>query len=210
MDDAIASASLAAPLRACAQGRTPPNVALMQLLAATPDEAAACSALHAAEATAADAHAQRRISEIRQRWDQDPNAFQLVKEVTSAVARVEGSDWAAAFDDVARISPEAAVALYSLGNPFLLAAATEELVAQLHAWDLLHPNSCVLDLGCGFGRVAEAIAKEVRLVVALEVSRRMAELARTTLGEHQNVLVIRSAGDDLSCLPDARFDVLLA
>jgi SAM-dependent methyltransferase len=210
MADAIASASLAGPLRACAQGRTPPNVALMQLLAATPDEATARRALHAAEAAPADAHALRRIREIRQRWDQEPNAFQLVKKVTSVTARPEGADWAAAFDEAARMSPVAAVALYSLGNLQLLAAATEELVAQLHAWDLLHAGFCVLDLGCGFGRVADAIAKEVRLVVALEISTRMAELARTTLGRHRNVVVIRSAGDGLSFLPDARFDVVLA
>jgi SAM-dependent methyltransferase len=134
--------------------------------------------------------------------------LRLVKQIATVASR--SGDWATTFDEVARISPEAAVALYSLGNPALLRAATGELVNQLRAWGLLSPQFCVLDLGCGFGRVSQAIANDVRLVVALEVSKQMVELARTALADHENVLVVRSAGDGLSFLRDASLDVVLA
>jgi SAM-dependent methyltransferase len=190
----------------------PPNVALMQLLAAAPDEIAARNALRVAELHVASERALQRIREIQQHWDERASAFQCVKEITSAAALGSGerADWAATFDEVARISPEAAVALYSLGNPALLAAATAELVSQIHAWRLLSPEFCVLDLGCGFGRVTQAIANNVRQVVALEVSKRMVELACTALHGLENVLVIRSDGDGFSFLADRRFDVVLA
>jgi SAM-dependent methyltransferase len=208
MVESDASAALTPPLLACAQGDVPPNVALMQLLAKTPNEAAARLALQIAEANAVGEIARRRIREIQQYWDGKTDVFPLVKQIATAASR--SADWAATFDEVAQISPEAAVALYSLGNPCLLSAATRELVNQLHAWGLLSPESCVLDLGCGFGRVTQAIAKDVRHVVALEISKRMVELARTALADHENVLVVRSAGDGLSFLRDASLDVVLA
>ena len=210
MADITTANALAAPLLACAEGRMPPNVALMQLLAAAPDEMAARYALEVWEREAGNTYARLRIREIRRLWKDDARAFRLVKEITGTASRRTHGDWAETFDEAARISPEAAVALYSLGDPSILAAATQEVVTQLRAWKLLQPDLCVLDVGCGFGRISRAIAADVQTVVAVEVSPRMAELAQATLAEQENALVIRSGGDDLSFLRDASFDVVLA
>ena len=80
--------------------------------------------------------------------------------------------WAAAFDRLAARSPEASVALYSLGQPELLAAATREVVDLMNDWRLLAPDRDVLDLGCGIGRFLVALAPKVRSVLGLDLSAR--------------------------------------
>ena len=78
-------------------------------------------------------------------------------------------------------SPEASVALYSLGDPAILAAATEEIVAWLVAERLLPADADVLDLGCGIGRVG-GVAPRCRSVLGLDVSAGMvAEATRRLL-----------------------------
>lgn len=67
----------------------------------------------------------------------------------------------------------------------------------------------VLDAGCGAGALAEALLQRDALVTGLELSARMAELARTRLGERATVHV----GDlarPLSMFPDGSFDVIAA
>lgn len=75
------------------------------------------------------------------------------------------------FDRAAAISPEASVAAYSLGDAGLLDAATEELVDWLSARGFLRGD--VLDLGCGIGRVAAAVAPHVRSVLGLDIAPAM-------------------------------------
>ncbi len=188
----------------------PPNVALMHLLAAAPDVTAARCALDAEERRARSSCARQRIQDVRHLWKDGAKAFRLVKEITGTASHRTSALWAESFDEAAAISPEAAVALYSLGDPSLLAAATSELAMQLRTWQLLQPDFCVLDIGCGFGRVSGAIAPHVGRAIALEVSERMAQLAQTALREHDNTLVIRSSGNDLFFLRDTSFDLVLA
>jgi SAM-dependent methyltransferase len=77
----------------------------------------------------------------------------------------------AGFDRAAAISPEASVAAYSLGDAKLLDAATAELVDWLGARGLLHGD--VLDLGCGIGRIAAAVAPHVQSVLGVDVAPAM-------------------------------------
>ena len=64
----------------------------------------------------------------------------------------------AMFDWLVAQSPEASVALYSLGRPDLLDQATAEIVRVLRHWGLLGRERRVLDLGCGIGRIAAALS----------------------------------------------------
>jgi SAM-dependent methyltransferase len=114
------------------------------------------------------------------------------------------------FDDAVRHSPEASVALYSLGDPLILAAATAEIVAWLHAEGLLPPGADVLDVGCGIGRVAAALAPRCRSVLGLDVSAGMVGEARRRLADHPNVRISLTSGEDLDAVETAAFDLVLA
>ena len=82
---------------------------------------------------------------------------------------------AAFFDGAVAYSPEASVALYSLGDPAILGQATAEIVDWL-PWPPEPPD--VLDLGCGIGRLTAALAPRCRSVVGLDVSAGMVAEAR--------------------------------
>lgn len=117
---------------------------------------------------------------------------------------------AALFDRAVSRAPEASVAAWSLGDPAILAQATEELVAWLAREALIGPNRDVLDLGCGIGRVAAALAPRVRSVLGLDVSAGMIEEARL---RHPCVPGLRfdvTSGADFSALPGGAFDLVLA
>lgn len=169
-------------------------MALFHLLAASPSEAAARRALDAFPPVGP-------IGELRELWARTPHAFEIISSIHKLGTR--GGDWAAVFDAAAEINPEAAVALYSLGDPGLMQELTAEIVAKLREWELLGPERAVLDFGCGTGRVMAAISREVARVTGIDASERMVELARAGGAE-----VFHAA--DLSAVAGQRFDTVLA
>ncbi len=117
---------------------------------------------------------------------------------------------AAFFDRAAAHSPEAGVALFSLGDPAILAAATGEVVAWLETSRLLRPGADVLDLGCGFGRIAAAIAPRCRSVLGLDVSAGMVAEAQRRHAGLANARFETTPGRHIAALPPAAFDLVLA
>jgi cyclopropane fatty-acyl-phospholipid synthase-like methyltransferase len=69
--------------------------------------------------------------------------------------------WSAVFDRLAGVQAGAGIALYALGSPELLERSTAEIVEALRGWGLLHPDSDVLEIGCGIGRFVRALAPDV-------------------------------------------------
>lgn len=114
------------------------------------------------------------------------------------------------FDWSVQQSEEASVALYSLGNPALLAAATRELVELFSAWGVLGATRDALDLGCGIGRLEQALSSSFRLVHGIDVSEKMIDVASRRCAGLSNVSFATCSGLDLAPLENASFDVVLA
>ena len=115
-----------------------------------------------------------------------------------------------AFDRLVRRSPEASVALYSLGNSEILAAATAEIVERLESWDLLGAGRTVLDIGCGIGRLELALAPRVAAITGIDVSPNMIEEAGRRCAGLPNVRLLATSGRDLSAFPGRAFDLVVA
>lgn len=195
----------------CVAGRISPEVAVARMLLAG---SGAAAILHAAAGPHPAAQAMRALVQGRA-----ATLDALAAEVAATAAAHHASGAtpaegvariAAFFDRAVRHSPEASVALYSLGDPAILAAATAEIVAWLQAGHLLRPGCDALDLGCGIGRVAAALAPHCRTVLGLDVSRGMVTEAATRLADLGNVIIAHTGGEHLDALPTAAFDLVLA
>ncbi|MEO5572920.1 MAG: class I SAM-dependent methyltransferase [Gammaproteobacteria bacterium] len=114
------------------------------------------------------------------------------------------------FDWSVQECAEASVALYSLGNPEILAAATAEVAAKMQAWDLLHSECSALEIGCGIGRFQVALAGKLRHITGIDVSARMIEAAQLRCAGLTNVRLLECSGHDLAQFSDDSFDLVFA
>ncbi len=134
--------------------------------------------------------------------------------VEAGLVEADGGDRLAAtreqYDRAVAVAPEAAVALYSLGDPAVLARATGELVALLADWGLLGADRDALDIGCGIGRIERALAPRLRHIVGIDLSPAMiAEAERRCAGIANTAFVICSGGELPQFAPGS-FDLILA
>jgi SAM-dependent methyltransferase len=208
------SAPLAGLLGELLRSPLPPRVVYMRLAMAAASPAELAVAMNRA---AVDAEVMPRLDALLAVATAHPQGWQMVHDVmavadhaalaTEPTARVAAV--AHMFDAAAAISPVAGVALYSLGDAGALQAATAEVVAWLHRHHLIGPESRVLDLGCGAGRLLAALAPEVRSVTGVDVSGEMAAAARRD-AEFPNVRVLQIGGLDLAPLRGGSFDLVVA
>jgi SAM-dependent methyltransferase len=206
-----AAEALAARLREGA----PPNIALMHLLMASASPAKAAESLSAAVAAFPDLAAP--LAEVGRLLAAHPDAWRVVHAVADGIdhapaladAEATLAHWRAGFDRLAEAAPEAGVALYALGDPVLLAAATAEVVEALQSWGLLGVERDALDLGCGMGRFSEALAPHLRSVLGLDLSPGMVEEARRR-SKQVNVRYAVGTGRDLAGVEDGLVDLVLA
>ena len=114
------------------------------------------------------------------------------------------------FDRAVRTNEEASVALYSLGDPEILAEGTREIVDLFRRWGLLAPDRSALDLGCGIGRFAVALASELQEIWGIDISAGMIAAAKRRAAGRSNLHFEVGSGRDLAAFPDDRFDLVLA
>ena len=214
-------ASLQRPLAACARGEVPANTAAMQLLIESRDPSEAENALAGLLERLRDQTHALEAKRLRAALDvlrANPQAWDTVKVVLGNVRHDSVSRTpeeqirrlATAFDRAAQASPEGSVALYALGNPDLLNAATAEVAGRMREWRLLGADKSILDLGCGIGRFGEALATEVKSFTGIDISGEMIEAARRRCAAVPNATFLQSSGRDLSPFEEGSFDLVLA
>jgi SAM-dependent methyltransferase len=134
--------------------------------------------------------------------------------VEAGLTDAHGADRLAAtrdqYDRAVGVAPEAAVALYSLGDLAILERATAELAVLLGDWGLLEPDQEALDIGCGIGRVEQAIAPRLRRILGIDLSPAMIAEARRRCAGIANATFAVCDGHGLSQFASARFDLVLA
>lgn len=197
------------PLDEYLAGRISAPVALMRLLLEGQPAARVMARL--ADAAAAEP----ALAPLLALAEAEATGLQTIERMLRAGAiHAEQADAATAiaesramFDRLVRISPEASVAAYSLGDPALLAAATAELVEWLHAQGLLADRPDILDLGCGIGRLTAALAAEAGSVLGLDLSPAMVAEARA---RHPTLRFEACSGSDLAGIADTTCDLVLA
>jgi cyclopropane fatty-acyl-phospholipid synthase-like methyltransferase len=82
-------------------------------------------------------------------------------------------------------------------------------VELMRAWDLCGTASRVLDLGCGTGRMLEALAPQICEIVGADISQAMIQTAARRIQRFPNASVVRTSGEDLAEL-NGPFDLVLA
>ena len=207
-------------LRGCLTGELPVASALTQLLIRAGGGETLTMLLDRVDAAIGPGEiaTRRRLQALRRLHAEHPAAWTTIQAVLREVRHdaVAGDEarsveaFALAFDRAAGVSPEASVALHSLGDPGRLALATDEVVRRMAEWGLLGPDRTVLDLGCGIGRFAAAIAGSVRRVIGLDISARMVAEAQRRCARLANVEIRRTSGRDLAGIGDATIDTILA
>ena len=183
----------------------------MRLHMQSPDRKTVSAAIEEAlQSSPGDCGSLRRLAELDR---QNPEAWVMVQRTLSVLSHDQvgtaPKQLARAFDTAVRLSPEGSVALYALGNSDLLVAATDEVVVWLKECARVRPNSVVLDLGCGIGRVTAALARDAAFVVAVDVSREMLGAARRRCTSAKAGFV-QTSGLNLAAFADASFDAVVA
>jgi len=112
------------------------------------------------------------------------------------------------FDASVAESEESSVALYSLGSPQLLAAATDEVIGVLEDWGVLGRRRDALEIGCGIGRLMVPLCSRVRSVVGTDVSSGMIAAATRRLEGFSNASVQTTTGQDLSEFGSGSMDLV--
>jgi SAM-dependent methyltransferase len=196
-----------------------PPVALARLLydsASVEDAERTLNAALDRPATASEAAARERLLAMRQLLEQHRTRCAWIARI-----RGTGLDDAPVHDDpiasCARLfdwaveeSEEGSVAAYSLGDPTLLAEATAEVVRVMAGWGVLGADRRALDLGCGIGRVARAVAPRLKEVHGIDIARRMVAAARRRCADLPNVFIMRSSGRDLAPFDSGTFELVYA
>jgi SAM-dependent methyltransferase len=117
--------------------------------------------------------------------------------------------WRRFFDESVRVSEEGSVAAFSLGSAEILEEGTREIVSFLASCGLLAASSSVLEIGCGIGRIAEAVASRVERYHGTEISLNMLAAARRRVPA-PNATFSLGSGLALRELRERAFDVVLA
>jgi SAM-dependent methyltransferase len=203
----------------CAAGDLSPPITLLRLLMLCGDAMAARSALEMLAGRADRGRDLRpAIAAIQALLDAHLEGGDLVLRILQHERRLNGGSpggdelarCARMFDRSVRESPEASVALYSLGSPALFEAATAEIAALLDELGVLGGERRLLEIGCGIGRFQQALSGRAAEITGIDIAPGMIAEARRRCAGLPNVTLMKTSGRDLAAFAPATFDTVLA
>jgi cyclopropane fatty-acyl-phospholipid synthase-like methyltransferase len=153
---------------------------------------------------------QALLHEQRSNLDQVSAMLHLERQHQGSWPTDPVAGWAALFDAWVQVSEDASVALYSLGDPALLADATAEVVRLFEAWELLGDDRVILQIGCGIGRFEVALAGRVQAAYGIDISAAMIAVAKRRCADLQTVHLMTCSGRDLGLFSSMMFDLVYA
>jgi SAM-dependent methyltransferase len=191
-------------------GKVSAEIALMHLLLATGGLAPLQSCLQTLRATGREP-----LLRLAQLASEHPEGLAKAAGLVEAgLTGASGADMLSAtreqYDRAVAVAPEAAVALYSLGDPAILDRATSELVALLDDWGLLGTDRVALDIGCGIGRIERALAARLRHITGIDLSPAMIAEAKRRSIALANIDFLVCNGRELPQFSAAAFDLVVA
>lgn len=198
----------------CVAGNAHPALALVRLLdeLGSFEAAAALIAAHAPAGAPATEELERLLAENREVCERivwmlrnHPAPAPFSGSVEAEIESVRRF-----FDQAVRADEVASVAAYSLGSPELLAECTQEIADLFEMWGLLGPDRVALEVGCGIGRMQEALSPHLAEVHGIDVSPGMVAAARRRCAGLGNVQLSEGSGRDLAGFPSGRFDFVFA
>ncbi len=196
-------------LALCAAGALPPPIAAMRILIHA-DSPEAVQAQLSQAMTSTTEVGRSRLTEVAELLSAHPQAWRTVRSIVTAVQHdPHTAPWADSFDTAVRLSPEASVALYCLGDSQLLSAATAEVVGLLALWGVLGRQRNALDIGCGIGRLEQALTSVLGTITGIDVSPGMIEEAQRRCAGLPNVRFERGSGCDLGRIASDSIDVVM-
>ncbi|UCF66656.1 MAG: class I SAM-dependent methyltransferase [Acidobacteriota bacterium] len=104
-----------------------------------------------------------------------------------------------------RLSAERLRGCYEIAPPRVRQYLDEEI---RHAARAIRPTDCVLELGCGYGRILERLQDRTARLVGIDTSAASLRLAHEILGEHSGCRLLLMDASHLA-LCRASFDVVL-
>ena len=189
------------------------SMVMMELVQLTEDTHALARALPALKGEPA------RLRELAQHLaENEAGCRTIVKMIRQRLDSPEPADGAddgiercrKLFDASVAESEESSVALYSLGSPELLAAATDEVVNVMEAWGVLGPQRDALEIGCGIGRLMVPLCARLRSIVGTDVSPGMVAAATRRLEGCSNAGAQLTGGRDLSEFTSESMDLIFS
>lgn len=117
-------------------------------------------------------------------------------------------DYKSAWNQLAATETSALLHVAGYTDEDQLKVATDITLKMLEITVGIRPEDTILEIGCGVGRVGQALAPRIRRWIGCDVSENMLHHARKRMGDQTNYDLVPISGYDLKPIADASLDVV--
>jgi len=126
----------------------------------------------------------------------------------AALVATRREDYKATWKALSRTAHQATVHVIGDVDEDRIREAAAGTVRDLESSVGIRPGDTILEIGCGIGRVGQALAPRCREWIGCDVSPHMLAYARERLANLANARLVEVSGRDLAPVPDASVDLV--